>query len=88
MRRSLVFTRRYHSSDGDYLLQLQQWSCIQRGSRAVQDHPGDPSNCGTVWRNAGTISDLPLDDFGVAHCSDDVTCCLVTVVAKVWFKDA
>ena len=38
--------------------------------------------------NAGTISDLPLDDFGVAHCSDDVTCCLVTVVAKVWFKDA
>ena len=19
-------------------------------SRAVQDHPGDPSNCGTVWR--------------------------------------
>ena len=43
------FTRRYHSSDGDYLLQLQQWSCIQR-SRAVQNHPGDPSNCGTVWR--------------------------------------
>ena len=29
-----------------------------------------------------------LTTFGVAHCGDDVTCCLVTVVAKVWFKDA
>ena len=37
---------------------------FSRRSRAVQNHPGDPSNCGTVWRNAGTISDLPLDDFG------------------------
>lgn len=38
--------------------------------------------------NAGTISDLPLDDFGIAYCSDDVNCCTVTVVSKLWYKDA
>ena len=47
--------------------------CIQRGSRAVQDHPGDPRTVVQFGGNAGTISDLPLDDFGVAHCSDDTT---------------
>ena len=58
------------------------------GSRAVQIIRVTPRTVVQFGGNAGTISDLPLDDFGVAHCSDDVTCCLVTVVAKVWFKDA
>lgn len=38
--------------------------------------------------NAGTISDLPQLDFGIALCADDVNCCTATVFSKVWFKDA
>lgn len=38
--------------------------------------------------NAGTISDLPKDDFGIAFISDDTNCCTISVYSKVWFKDA
>lgn len=38
--------------------------------------------------NGGTISDLPLDDFGMATIADGANCCQITVYSKVWFKDA
>lgn len=38
--------------------------------------------------NAGTISDLPVHDFGIGYAADDTNCCLVNVTSKVWFKDA
>lgn len=38
--------------------------------------------------NAGTISDLPMHDFGVGYAADDTNCCLVNIASKVWFKDA
>lgn len=38
--------------------------------------------------NVGTISDLPVDDFGIAFIADGTNCCQFNVVGKIWFKDA
>lgn len=37
--------------------------------------------------NAGTISDLIEEDYGIGFASDTGSCCNIQINAKVWFKD-
>jgi hypothetical protein len=38
--------------------------------------------------NVGTISDLPIDDFGIGFVADGANCCTLNVISKVWYKDS
>lgn len=41
----------------------------------------------TYQSNAGTISDILTDDYGIGFVSDDANCCAVSVNAKIIFTD-
>jgi len=72
----MVLTAR--DNTGKYASGPQLTKCLRVTPRTAVEFGG----------NVGSISDLFAHDFGVGFVSDDVNCCTLNVITKVWFKDA